>query len=447
MKKKDLWVVVVIMITVALLSSCTAWENEMGQDLLPPGDKVFLFHDTIFDIHAYPVSGKRQVSSEWRFDPATKFLLGQLEDTIVGSSEATLFTQFNSSPTFEFITGGTEIDTILLHLYIADYFGNKEGEVTIRVHEAIEPLFLDSLYYSDFDAEGKFDLSILGETTYIPSESDTLEILIDNQAFIQKFMEVTEDTIFRNDSLFKDYFNGLYLTATSIAEEGAMAQVGLSDAVSRLTLRYYNDSTEVDTIAGKEFVWATFPISQYSQKINLFEHDHSNTFLAGIIDRDSMANPCCYVQGMAGVDTRLSFTNLEEWMEQGKVAINSAKLIFEVVPGEISGIPLEELPYQLMLRTELDDGTLEPTYDYIASGETFGGALRTDSKGMFQDTSYIYRFNMNLHFQSMVDGAKTDNNFRLYLPDAATNPKISKLWSNLPANPSRIRLEVVYLKL
>ena len=418
----------------------------MGQDLLPPDDQVFLFHDTIFDIHAYPVSGKPQLTSEWKYDVNTQFLLGHMEDTIVGSSEATLFTQFNSSTSFQFAPN-TEIDTILLYLYIADYFGSKKGEMTIRVHEAIEPLYLDSLYYSDYGAEGKFDLSILGELTFTPSENDTIEILIDNQAFIQKFMEVPEDTIFKSDTLFKAYFNGLYLTATSAAEEGAMAQVALSNVVSRMTLRYANDSTGVDSTGAKEFTWATFPISQYSQKINLFEHDHSNTFLAGIIGKESMESSFCYVQGMAGVNTMFSFTNLEEWIKQGKVAINSAKLVFDVVPGEISGIPLEELPFYLMLRTELDDGTLEYTYDYIANRELFGGTLRTESKGMFQDTSYIYRFNMNLHFQSMVDGVKTDNNFRLYLPDAATNPKVSKLWSSLPANPKHIRLEVVYLKL
>ena len=99
MKKKDLWVVVVIMITVNLLSSCTAWENTMGQDLLPPGDKVFLFDTTLYDIHAYTVSGKHQLSSELRMENASLFMLGKIENTIVGSSSATLFTQFNTTTT------------------------------------------------------------------------------------------------------------------------------------------------------------------------------------------------------------------------------------------------------------------------------------------------------------------------------------------------------------
>jgi hypothetical protein len=66
---------------------------------------------------------------------------------------------------------------------------------------------------------------------------------------------------------------------------------------------------------------------------------------------------------------------------------------------------------------------------------------------MFSDTTYTYRFNMGLHFQSMLDGAKSDNDFILQVNDGLINPRYSKLWSNLPANPRRIRLEIVYLKL
>ena len=49
-----------------------------------------------------------------------------------------------------------------------------------------------------------------------------------------------------------------------------------------------------------------------------------------------------------------------------------------------------------------------------------------------------------------VDGIfeiKTDTDFIVQLSDGKVNPKISKLWSNLPANKKRIRLEIVYLDL
>ena len=103
----------------------------------------------------------------------------------------------------------------------------------------------------------------------------------------------------------------------------------------------------------------------------------------------------------------------------------------------------------------LEDESYEPIYDYyvlFANDPTqqatrFGGYKKAESMGLFNDTTYTYRFNIGLHFQSMVDGAKPDNDFILQLDDGNINPKYTTLWSNLPANERRIRLEIVYLKL
>jgi hypothetical protein len=454
MKKKDLWVIAIILISVRLFSSCSAWEQELGSDLLPPGDKVFLYHDTVFEINAYPVAGLPLITSESPYQPkpSALYLLGGLEDSIVGVSEASMFTQFNPSASFN-PGPNTEIDSMMLILYIDDYVGDMSQDFTISVHESTERIYMDSLYYSDYELEGKYNPAVLAEKTITPAENDTVEILIRDQGFIQKFLDVQTDTaLFWSDSVFKDYFKGFYISATSNADQGAMARVGLSNIVSRLTFKYANDSTEIDTTSGRDFVWATFRINEFSsQKINVFEHDHSMTYLGEIIDRDSLETPYAYVQGMAGVNTRLSFTGMEKWMGEGKVAINSATLIFDMVPEDISGIPLEETPLRLMLYSELDNGRLEQLYDYYAVSQVddglFGGIREEESRGMFHDTTYIYRFNMGLHFQAMVDGVKPDYNFRLQLYDAVRNPKISKLWSNLFTNPKRIRLEVTYLKL
>jgi len=187
----------------------------------------------------------------------------------------------------------------------------------------------------------------------------------------------------------------------------------------------------------------------------MFEHNHDGTYLSQIIDNETATSPYCYVQGMAGVNTRLSFESLGEWMQMGPISISSATLIFDVVPEEESGILYSDLPDRLMLGSLLEDGVYEPVYDYYVmwandnsrTAAEFGGYKKAVSRGLFSDTTYTYRFNMGLHFQSMVDGVKPDNDFILQLADGITNPKISKLWSNLPDNKKRIRLEIVYLRL
>ena len=113
---------------------------------------------------------------------------------------------------------------------------------------------------------------------------------------------------------------------------------------------------------------------------------------------------------------------------------------------------IDDLPNRLMLGTILSDSAYEPIYDYIVlvssqQASKFGGYKKADSEGMFSDTTYVYKFEIPLHFQYMVDGANSVNDFILQVDDGKINPRFSKLWSNLPTNNRRIRLEVVYLKL
>ena len=435
-----------------MVMSCQVKDGELGEDLLPPGDNVFLFHDTIFDIQAYPVTGEPVITSDRTLNRDKLYIIGYCQDTIVGSSLASVVTHFN--PTSTFRTGpNTEIDTLFLGLYFDDYVGDMSEEVTVRIHEMNERIYSDSTYYSNYEVEGKYNPVPLAEKSFLPENGITQEFMIKDQDFINKFLDVQTDTaIFRSDSLFKDYFNGLYITAEPASSKGVMARIGLSNISTRLSMKYANDSTEVDSTAGRDFVWAHFTINEFtSQKINVFKHDYSGTYLSSIIDSEDAETPYLYVQGMSGVNTRLTFTNLSEWMLEEPIAINSATLIFDVVPEEESGIMYEDLPERLMLFTDRDEEENEPLYDYMAVYQTddrlFGGILKADSKGMFFDTTYSYRFNMGLHFQAMISGDKPDNNFILQLYTALINPNFSKLYSNLPANRKRIRLEIVYLKL
>lgn len=452
MKKRDLCFYMIVLIMAGLVSSCQISDKELGADLLPSGDNVILKLDTIFEIHAYPITALPPITSE-NYDANRVQLLGAMDDTIVGSSRATVITQFNTNLNFR--SGpNMEVDSLMLFLYIKEFVGAPDQEFTIRVYELTNRIYMDSLYHSDYNPEGRYKPVPLAEGRFLPKEGSAVEFLIQDQEFRDKFLALAGDTsLFKNDSLFKNYFNGLYIEAESAAPGGAMAKLQLSHPLSLLSLKYANDSTEIDSTAGRDYKWAQFSIDQYyCQKINMFEHDISGTYLSGIIDREELNPSYCYVQGMAGVNTRLSFSTLEDWMEKVPIAISSASLVFEVVPEEESGIPYDDLPNRIMLGTILGDGTYEPLYDhYVLSANQedarFGGYKKAESAGMFSDTAYIYRFNVTLHFQSMVDGVKKENDFILQVNDPKLSTEVLKLWGNLPDHQRRIRLEIAYLRL
>jgi Domain of unknown function (DUF4270) len=456
MNGKDLQGLAVIIIMAGVISSCQMSDKELGTDILPPGDNVEVYHDTIFEINAYPIKGEPLITSEIYYATNRVMLLGSLEDTIFGKSTASAITQFNSPASF-IPAGNMEIDSLFLALYIRDFIGDKDQDLTLSVYEFTDRLYMDSLYYSDYDAEGKYNPVPLVQQIITPEDGQTYELLIKDQDFIDKFLAIQSDTnYFYNDSIFKDYFNGLYITAEPVSQEGTMARIELANTKTRLTMKYANDSTEVDSTAERDFRYAHFTINEFSsQKINMFEHDFSGTRLGQIINDENAITPYSYVEGMAGVNTRFSFANLQEWMDQNPVIINSATLVFDVVPEEQSGILYDNLPNRLMISTLLDDNSLEQIYDFnvlwsndaTQQATRFGGYKKAESLGLFSDTTYTYQFRMGLHFQAMLDGTKSDNDFVLQVSDGLINPRNAVLWSNLPANEKRIRLEIVYLKL
>jgi hypothetical protein len=456
MNRIDLQGFILISGLVGLLASCQMNDKELGSDLLPPGDNVAVYHDTIFEINAYAATSEASPTSEINHSATRLMLLGALDDSIVGNSKTSVISQFNTTGSYK-VGGNLEIDSLFLSLYVRDFLGDMDQDMNLSVYEFTERIYMDSLYFSDYNVEGKYNPVPLVQQTITPENGHTYELLIENQDFIDKFLAIQSDTsYFYNDSVFKDYFNGFYITAEPVSSAGTMARIELSNSLTRLTMKYANDSTEVDSTAERDFSHAYFSIDEYySQKINLFEHDYSGTYLAEIIDDKNAASPFMYVQGLDGVATRFSFADLQEWMAQNPIIINSATLVFDVVPEEESGIPYDNLPNRLMISTVLGDHSLEQLYDFNVlwsndpNGQAtqFGGYKRAVSEGLFSDTTYTYQFNIGLHFQAMVDGAKTDNDFVLAVADGLINPKYCILWSNLPANERRIRLEIVYLKL
>ena len=134
MKKKYLWVNAIIFGLLGLVTSCQIGDNELGSDLLPPGDNVAVSLDTIFEIDAYPVTGKHLQTSELFDANATNrpLLLGSIQDTIFGKATASLVTQFNTTSAY-LPAANTEIDSMFLVLYMTDFFGDEDQDLTLSV--------------------------------------------------------------------------------------------------------------------------------------------------------------------------------------------------------------------------------------------------------------------------------------------------------------------------
>ncbi|HDR68492.1 MAG TPA: DUF4270 family protein, partial [Bacteroidaceae bacterium] len=273
--------------------ACRTDENELGRDLLPPGDNIFVFYDALDDILTYPVARIPYSISENRYNPQSTrlFLLGNKRDTLSGFSKADIVTQFN--PTSGFVFGpNMRVDSVVLYLYFNESIADIIKPVNIKVYELTERIYMDSVYYTDFDITGKISPEPIAEKKIIPADSTVFEFVIESAEFINKFINPPNDTLFYSDSLFKDYFNGLYITSEDLPEGGFFSKVHLSNNNTKLSIKYANDSTAIDTLPGYNYVWRTFSINEYSsQKINIFKHDFSGTTFETILNNPDSKSP------------------------------------------------------------------------------------------------------------------------------------------------------------
>lgn len=434
-----------------MISSCNPDNNKLGRDLLPPDDNISVYYDTIGDISTFPVFANHIRSSETYGNPQASrtFLLGSRKDSIFGKARAEIVTQYDLSNAVVF-GPNMAIDSVMLWMYFSSVEGDTLTPFHIRVFELLDDIYMDSVYYSDYDVSGKYDPVPLVDQFILPVSDSLYAFRIADSDFRNRILNPEHDSLFVKDSIFKLYFKGLYITAEPVVPVTSFSRIQLSNAYTRLGIHYTSDSVDVDTTDAVEYAWYFFNINEYySQKINIYRHDFTGTAIGKQLGNEAYGSDFLYVQGMSGVNTKIRFNGLESWKDSGTIAINSAYLTLEVVPEEISGIPQTEWPSQLFLLSQMKDSTYQAVYDYLINSTVFGGKLEKIATGnvFVSDSIYVYRFNIGLQLQSMIDGSSDNTDLILQVYNPLSNPGIVKLWSNYADRKGRLKLEVVYSKL
>ncbi len=452
-RRKSPYTLLVFALLGLLFNACEPGNNTLGIDLFPSDDNIVVFTDTITEFETMLVRSRPRITSNRRttaLESSRVFLLGSQVDTITGFSKAEIVTEFSLSQSGNF---GEDpyINSLSLSLYVSDIIGDADKGMRIKVHEFLDSISMDSSYYSNYDVAGKYNPDPLINKVIFPKSGDTLIFNIDNQDLLSRIIDATNpaDSIFNYNYIFQRYFNGLYITTEPVEEGGTFAKIHLANALTGLSFKYYHDSVSV---AARD----TVPISTYrinfdhrfAQKINIFHHDFTGTALEYFIDNEDAQPPIAYAQGMAGVNVKIRIPNLNERLGSGQIAINSARLVFDIVPDSLSGIATGDYPQQLMMERQLADGTPEPLYDQgiIADAFQFGRLTQSNKNSAFLEPDYYYSFSVGRHFQSVLSGEIENNDLFIFVNNPVTTNKIIKFWSNYSNQQGGLRLELIYSK-
>ncbi len=440
-----------ILFTGVLFHACDPENNNLGVDIFPSEDTIMVYTDTITDLEARLVRSRPRITSiSGNASSSRTFFLGSMVDSMRGHTRAEIVTEFGLSRAGEF---GEDpyIDSLRLSLFINEVMGDTAAGMRIRVYEFLDSLSMDSSYYSDYDVTGKYDPEPLVDEVIVPEPGTLYDFEINDPDLLNRIIAATnpEDSVFFYPFRMQRLFRGLYITTEPATEGGALTKLQLSNALSGLKFKYFHDT--IVEIAADTIPLSTYSLSfkeAYVQKVNIFQHDFTGTTIASYLDDPDAVPDIAYAQGMAGVNVKVTIPDITDYVGEGDIAINAARLVFYVVPDSIIGIPQEEYPQQLMMETRLDDGTYIPMYDRVigTSSVFFGMLTQSNENSAFLDPLYFYTFNIARHLQSVVSGEIGNGDLYIYVNNPATSNKIIKFWSNHSDHVGGLRLELIYTK-
>ncbi|MFH1297199.1 MAG: DUF4270 domain-containing protein [Bacteroidota bacterium] len=440
---RSIWICLLI---VFIVVSCKKDPYELGLDLLPPSDTLYVdLFDTV-TIQAYSV-----LDDSIRTDEMSMLVLGSIMDPVFGKTTASFYSQFFlSSEQIDFGIN-PKLDSLVLILYYKTSYGDTNTLQQVRVFEMSHDLILDSSYYSN-QSVGTYGLE-LANLTYMPRPHDSviiwgepvaphLRINLSNQTnYLGNKILFAPDNILSSNTEFIRFMKGLYVEATPVSSRGALVNFESSDGLSKLILYFHNedkgDSLHFD-----------MPIYPPAARFNTFDHhgylDASPEFKQQVLFHDTaLGKNRLYLQTLGGVKIKIRLPFIRSLNELGPIAINSAVLTFKNPDADTTLQP----PTQLAMYKVDTAGKLGVIIDELDGIDYFGGTYNKKDRA--------YWFRLTRHIQRLLI-SDTLKNYDLYV--YASNPLIRAPLINRvtlngsdpffsPSAGDKLKLRITYTKL
>lgn len=388
-----------LLISLFILNSCQNTDS-IGLDVDPATEVTGTFTDTITVISS-TVKEDTLVTNTM-----TKYPLGYFIDPIFGKTTANIAMSLTLEPPGLNFGTSPVLDSAVLVLYYAkDFYGDSTSNFQVNVHQLNNALSTSIKYFNT--QPQRFGSTVIGSkrqrfnindsvrvTEIVTGNPDIqvnrapqIRIPINSNFITTNFLNASATTLSSNELLNKAV-KGFYLTINKAQTTGPGGVVffNLTDS-SRLEIYYKSpNGALIDTILHK------FPIVNNSVPVIAdFNHDYSGTAIPANLNSTSQQN-VTYVQGLAGLRTKIRFPHIEKLKNLGNITINKAELIVSVVGGTDTFKPAPRL---LMYQTDIasqrqfiPDFGINPAFSL--TDLDFGGFYDSNKKHYrFQITSYI----------------------------------------------------------
>ena len=129
-------------------------------------------------------------------------------------------------------------------LKIADFYGDSLSNFDINVNQVLENIENDDNIFSDQNYLIDNQFFYQGNHLITPNSEKTIKLKLDN-LIAESFIN-SDSSNFADNSSFRNFFNGLYLSSNNNSENGLLLELDLLSSESKLTMYFH--SNDLDTI-------------------------------------------------------------------------------------------------------------------------------------------------------------------------------------------------------
>lgn len=420
-------------------ASCKKSPDTIGNDLLSEEDYIGIYHtDTLTMVcHSFldSVSTKNVVNG----------LLGSMNDPVFGLSQAGICTEFRFSAAGQLFGANPIVDSIVLQLYLTDYYGDTTQWQTVHAYSLMDTLSSEENYYNNTEVEiGNVDYANAFQFRPHPHtktnviDGDTIGqaiIRIPLSTSLGEFLITLDSSAYKEPSIFKQYFPGLCLRCDPVDGDGNISYINMTNNSYTVMQLYYHNAATPDKPKRYDYY-----VTSSDTYFNQVFHDYSlgeDAFVSQVVDGNTdLGQQLLYLQAMGGVRTKIYFPTLSHWAdtlsEGTHIIINEAKLI---VPSASVDTAVYTAPKSLSMVYFKDDGTTSILPDYYEGTSYFGGSFNANTNSA--------TFRISEYMQDILMGKLTDNGLSLGVTGGSYNAQ--RLIVNGPeVEENRIRVEITY---
>lgn len=354
-----------------------------------------------------------------------EILLGQTNDSKLGESRASLYSQLAITKNAYDLGANPVLDSVVLILDQTKSYGNLNSSFDLKVYELTSEIS-STLTYINNTVLNVNATPLASVSNFKFSEGESIIRIPMSTTFGNRLIDVFGTSVMESTGNFQAFFNGIYVTATALNGDG-LVSLSLNSEISGIEL-FYNSDTQVDS----SYV---FSIGTSEASISQYVSDNSTSEALMAASSDSKVD--AFVSSMSSFKTLIEFPDLSH-LES--IIINKAELsVYQADYGTAESIAFPE-PDQMILFQNLEDTSISYLNSYSASN--YGPLSSKEVVDIDGSNTNVYTFQITQYVQNLINNSARSES--IYLLDVSSNEgnRIKLGGGSHPTLP--IKLNIVY---